>query len=80
MGKFDDKDAVFHEKSVFRYSVYKEEIIYYLTRNIAGDLFEIARYAEAETAEISEILSELLNEGIICEEKEEGKTSYKLRA
>lgn len=80
LGKFDDTDAVFHEKSVFRYSVYKEETIYYLTRNISGDLFEIARYAEAGTAEISEILSELLNEGIICEEKEEGKTRYKLRA
>jgi len=80
LGKFEDKDAVFHENSIFRYSVYKEEIIYYLTRNISGTLSEIALYADADEAEIYEILLELLSEGVVSEEREDGKRRYRLRA
>ncbi len=77
--KYEEGKCLFEDKPFFRYSVYREEIIYYLTKNIKAELSELSKYAGAEESETAEILSEMLESGTVSEEICDGKTRYKLR-
>ncbi len=72
--------ALFEDNRFFRRSVYKEEIIYYLTKNITGEYSEIVRYIKGNETDISEVLSAMLSEEIISEEVSDGIRFYRMKA